>query len=409
MSYFEHKARGVISRRAAIALAAVAAVGLSAGAAFAQETFKMGGLTSVTGGGASVGVSSTEAWKLAAEDINANGGILGKQVELIIADSMTDPTHGVSEARRLIENEGIEAMVGPVTSQETIPVVAVTTEAGIMQITTAASSTLTPEVGPYHFSTSVTAANQMIPNVDYAIDVLGAKKLAIISDNGGMSKAGVSEIIEYMTQEKGLEPVAVQEFAFRTEDMTPQLFSLRSAGADAVLFLASLGDDARKLLENRLDIGWDAPVLGNQTMTNYAVGNAQIAGEEAFEGVYSTQFVGMTYCEGDPVGESPFAKFVTSARERVPNVDKLGGAASLTPFYIEPMILAAAINGAGTADGPAVAKWLEENSDKVEPIIGPISVSSTNHFMPAAEAIKVVKEPHHVREDGLTERADCGM
>ena len=91
------------------------------------------------------------------------------------------------------------------------------------------------------------------------------------------------------------------------------------------------------------------------------------------------------------------------------NVDQLGGPASLTPFYIEPMILAAAINGAGTAEGPAVAKWLEENSDKVEPIIGPISVSGTNHFMPAAEAIKVVKEPHHVREDGLTQRADCGM
>ena len=300
-------------------------------------------------------------------------------------------------------------MVGPVTSQETIPVVAVTTEAGIMQITTAASSTLTPEVGPYHFSTSVTAANQMIPNVDYAVDVLGAKHIAIISDNGGMSKAGVSEIIDYLKDKKGLEPAAIQEFAFRTEDMTPQLFSLRSAGADAVLFLASLGDDARKLLENRLDIGWDVPVLGNQTMTNYAVGNAKIAGEEAFEGVYSTQFVGMTYCDGDPVGESPFAKFVTSARERVANVDQLGGPASLTPFYIEPMILAAAINGAGTAEGPAVAKWLEENSDKVEPIIGPISVSGTNHFMPAAEAIKVVKEPHHVREDGLTQRADCGM
>lgn len=402
-------ARGVISRRSAIALATAAALGLGAGATFAQEVFKMGGLTSVTGGGASVGVSSTEAWKLAVEDINANGGILGKNVELIIADSMTDPTHGVSEARRLIENEGIGAMVGPVTSQETIPVVAVTTEAGIMQITTAASSTLTPEVGPYHFSTSVTAANQMIPNVDYAVDVLGAKHIAIISDNGGMSKAGVSEIIDYLKDKKGLEPAAIQEFAFRTEDMTPQLFSLRSAGADAVLFLASLGDDARKLLENRLDIGWDVPVLGNQTMTNYAVGNAKIAGDEAFEGVYSTQFVGMTYCDGDPVGESPFAKFVTSARERVANVDQLGGPASLTPFYIEPMILAAAINGAGTAEGPAVAKWLEENSDKVEPIIGPISVSGTNHFMPAAEAIKVVKEPHHVREDGLTQRADCGM
>ncbi len=399
--------RAVLSRGTAIALASAAAVALSAASGHAQETFKMGGITSITGGGASVGKSSTEAWKLAVDTINANGGILGKQVELVLADTQTDPTHGVSEARRLIENEGVEAMVGPVTSQETIPIVAVTTEANISEFTTAASSTLTPDVGPYHFSTSVTAANQMIPNIDFALDKLGAKKLAIISDNGGMSKAGVSDITKYLA-DRGIEPVAVQEFPFHTEDMTPQLFSLRSAGADAVLFLASLGDDARKLLENRLDIGWDVPVLGNQTMTNYAVGNAAVLGEEAFEGVYSTQFSGMTYCPGDPVGESPFAKFVAHATEAVPDVDKMGGAASLTPFYIEPMIAAAAINGAGSADGRKVAAWLEANSDKVEPIIGPISVSDTNHFMPAPSAIKVVKSPYKVREDGLVERADCG-
>jgi ABC-type branched-subunit amino acid transport system substrate-binding protein len=396
----------MVARHLSIGLASAAALALSGGGAFAQETFKLGGITSITGGGASVGRSSTEAWKLAVEDINAAGGILGRKVELVIADTMTDPTHGVSEARRLIENEKIEALVGPVTSQETIPIVAVTTEKKIVQATTAASSQLTPEVGPYHFSTSVTAANQMIPNIDFAIDKLGTTKFAIISDNGGMSKAGVSDLLVYLKEKKGLEPVAIQEFAFRTEDMTPQLLSLRGAGAEAVLFMASLGDDARKLLENREDLGWDVPVLANQTMTNYAVGNAAVLGEEAFEGVYSTQFVGMTYCD-EPVGVSPFAKFVERARAAVPEVDKLGGAASLTPFYIEPVILAAAINGAGTADGEAVAKWLEANSDKVEPIIGPISVSDTNHFMPAPTAIKVVAAPHKVREDGLIKRADC--
>jgi branched-chain amino acid transport system substrate-binding protein len=397
---------GMVARHLSIGLASAAALAISSGASFAQETFKLGGITSITGGGASVGRSSTEAWKLAVEDINAAGGILGRKVELVIADTMTDPTHGVSEARRLIENEKIEALVGPVTSQETIPIVAVTTEKRIVQATTAASSQLTPEVGPYHFSTSVTAANQMIPNIDFAVDKLGTTKFAIISDNGGMSKAGVTDLLVYLKDKKGLEPVAVQEFAFRTEDMTPQLLSLRSAGAEAILFMASLGDDARKLLENREDLGWDVPVLANQTMTNYAVGNAAVLGEEAFEGVYSTQFVGMTYCD-EPVGESPFAKFVQRARAAVPEVDKLGGAASLTPFYIEPVIMAAAINGAGTADGEAVAKWLEANSDKVEPIIGPISVSGTNHFMPAPDAIKVVAAPHKVREDGLIKRADC--
>ncbi|MGO4831723.1 ABC transporter substrate-binding protein, partial [Rhizobiaceae sp. 2RAB30] len=285
-----------LSRRSAIGVVCGAALALSAGTALAQETFKMGGIMSITGGGASIGRSASEAWKLAVEAINANGGILGKQVEFVLADTMTDPTHGVSEARRLIENEKIQALVGPATSQEAIPIVAVTKDGKVMQVSTAASSQLTPEVGPYHFSTSVTAANQMIPNIDYAIDKLGIKKVAILSDNGGMSKAGVADISVYLKEKKGIEPVAVQEFPFRTEDMTPQLLSLRSAGAEAILFVSSLGDDARKVLENKLDIGWDVPLLANQTMTNYAVGNVAVIGEEAFENVYSTQFVGMTYC-----------------------------------------------------------------------------------------------------------------
>lgn len=398
----------LLSRRTAIGIICGAAIALSAGTALAQETFKIGGIMSVTGGGASIGRSATEAWKLAVEAINANGGILGKQVEFVVADTMTDPTHGVSEARRLIENEKIQALVGPATSQEAIPIVAVTKGGKVMQVSTAASSQITPEVGPFHFSTSVTAANQMIPNIDYAVDTLGIKKIAILSDNGGMSKAGVADISAYLKEKKGIEPVAVQEFPFRTEDMTPQLLSLRSAGAEAVLFVSSLGDDARKALENKLDIGWDAPLLANQTMTNYAVGNVAVIGEEAFENVYSTQFVGMTYCPSDPVGSSSFAKFVATAREKVADLDKMGGASALTPYYIQPLIIAAAVNGAGSAEGDKVKAWLEGNSDKVELIIGPVSASGTNHFLPAPDAIKVVKNAYKVREDGLVERADCG-
>lgn len=397
-----------LSRRLALGIVSVAAVALSAGTALAQDTFKMGGIMSVTGGGASIGRSSTEAWKLAVEAINANGGILGKQVEFVLADTMTDPTHGVSEARRLVTNEKVQALVGPATSQEAIPIVGVTTEGKVMQVSTAASSQLTPEVGPYHFSTSVTAANQMIPNIDYVVDKLGLKKLAILSDNGGMSKAGVADIGVYLKEKKGIEPVAVQEFAFRTEDMTPQLLSLRSAGAEAILFVSSLGDDARKVLENKLDIGWDAPLLANQTMTNYAVGNVAVVGEEAFENVYSTQFIGMTYCPSDAVGSSPFAKFVATAKEKVKDLEKMGGASALTPYYIQPLIVAAAINGAGSAEGDKVKAWLEANADKVDLIIGPVAASDKNHFLPAPTAIKVVKNAYKVREDGLVERADCG-
>lgn len=394
------------TRRSLLAAASALTLALCGTAASAQDTVKMGGIMSLTGPGASIGVAAKEAWLMAVDEINEAGGILGKKVELVLGDSMTDPTHGVSEVRRLIDNEGILLLVGPATSQEAVPITAVTTEKRIPQLSTAASTQLTGEFAPFHFSDSVTGLNQMRPNIDYAIDVLGLTKLGLISDNGGMSKAAVSEIVDYM-KKRGNEPVIVQEFPFRTEDMTPQLLSMRKAGAEAILLINSIGDDARKLLENRADIGWEAPVLANQTMQNYAVGNVKLIGEDAFQDVYATQFIGMTYCPGDAEGSSTFAKFAERAGERVKDLERMGGAPSLNPYYIQPLILAAAANGAGSLDGAKIKEWLEANASRIEVQTGPLLASASNHFLPAPESIVVVKKPYAPRADGLTERAVC--
>ncbi|PVA05742.1 ABC transporter substrate-binding protein [Thalassorhabdomicrobium marinisediminis] len=384
-----------------------AVLALGAGSASAQdEPFQMGALVSITGGGAAIGTAASMGWELAVEQLNESGGILGRQVELTIADSETDPTHGVSEARRLVENVGIEGMVGPVTSQETIPVTTVLTEGNIAQITTAASPTLTPELAPYHFSNSPTGLNQMIANIKYAIEELGAENIALISDNGGMSQAAAAEIAAYL-EELGHPLVEVQEFAFRAEDMTPQIFSMRRSEADAVLLINSLVDDTRKFLQNREEIGWDVPVLGSLTLTNYAVGIARDLGEEVFEDVYSVQFSGMSYCEGDPVGESAFAKFAARANETYPDLASVGGPSGIAPYYVEPFILAQAIEGAGTTDGAEVAAWIEANAAEIDNMLGTFGASDENHFLPSADAMVVVRNPYQQREDGLVERILC--
>ncbi|PZQ46451.1 MAG: branched-chain amino acid ABC transporter substrate-binding protein [Rhodovulum sulfidophilum] len=381
-------------------------IAFAAGAAWAQDPLRIGGVVSVSGGGASIGRVTMLGWEMAVEEINADGGIAGRPVELVIADSQTDPTHAVGEARRLTENEGIAAMVGPVTSQEAIPVTGVTTAANIAQVSTAAASDLTPGAAPYHFSNTPTGLDQMIPAIRYAREELGLTKIALMSDNGGMSKAAVAEITAYMT-EQGDPPVATQEFSFRAEDMTPQLFSLRQSGAEAVLLINSIGDDSRKFFQNRDEIGWSVPVIGSLTTSNYAAGNAEVLGEEAFEDVYGVQFVGMTYCPGDPVGESDFARFASRAGERVPNLEQLGGAAALAPYYVEPYILKAAIEGAGSTEGAVVAGWIEANAAAMPNMLGEFTASKDSHFLLSDKAIVVVKAPHVHREDGLAERAVC--
>lgn len=374
-------------------------------AAFADDVMKIGGVVSFSGSGASLGAVYDAGWKLAISDINAAGGILGRQVELVFGDTQSDPTHAVAELRRLIDNEGIEALLGSVVSQETIPMTTTTTEANMVQVSASASTTLTPDAAPYHFSTSPTGLDQMKANVDYAIDNLGLSKLALISDNGGMSKAAVTEIIAYM-EERGAPPVIVQEFAYKAEDMTPQIFSMRKAGADGVLIINSIGDDSRKFLENRLDIGWMVPVLGNLTMGNFAVSNAEIAGAEAFEDVYSTQYVGLTFCPGEDVSDTPFARMRENAIATIPELARMGGAEALVSAYTMGEMLAKAINGAGTTDGDAVKAWIE-GAGEIETVAGPFMATATQHFFPVAETMRVIRNPHVRRDDGLKERAIC--
>lgn len=392
-----------IGLRAGGALA-VSILAMAAGMAAADD-LRIGAITSFSGSGQSLGPVYGAGWQLAIDAANEQGGALGRKVVLVNGDTASDPTHGVSELRRLIASEKIDAILGSIVSQETIPMVPLATESGLIQISASAATSLTPEYGPLHFSTSPTGLDQMKANVDFAVDKLGLTKLALISDNGGMSKAAVVEIEAYMT-ERGVKPVIVQEFPFKAEDMTPQLFSMRNAGTEAVLIVNSIGDDARKFLENRLDIDWMVPVLGSMTMSNYAVGNAMAIGEEAFENVYSSQFVGMTYCPGDELGVTAFAKMREKAIADVANLDRMGGAESLVSGYMMAELMVTGINGAGTTDGKAVAKWFE-NAGEIQTVAGPVQATSGKHFFPNASSVVVITKPYEKREDGLSLRADC--
>src|SRR5690606_17792100 len=111
----------------------------------AQERLKFGALTEITGGAAQLGANALAGYRLAIKEINESGGILGKQVDLVIGDNQTDPTHAVSEATRLVAQERIMALVGPSLSQLALAVMPITTKANILQISTAGSTLATPD------------------------------------------------------------------------------------------------------------------------------------------------------------------------------------------------------------------------------------------------------------------------
>jgi len=167
--------------RAAVAVAAIAAITASAQAP--RPPIKLGAMIPITGSGATVGESGQIAVELAVKNINAAGGIAGRQVQLVLADYQTEATVGVGEAKRLVFQEKIELLVGPTYSQVTLAVLPTLNEAKIPSINVSGSERLTPQVGPYAFSMLANAEAQSKVMVDHAVRVMKVQSAAIMSDS----------------------------------------------------------------------------------------------------------------------------------------------------------------------------------------------------------------------------------
>jgi ABC-type branched-subunit amino acid transport system substrate-binding protein len=377
-----------------------------AGSAAAQETLKVGALGSMSGGGATLGTTFQLALRFATKEINDRGGIGGRPVQLVFGDTHSDPTQAVGEAKRLVLNEKVSALLGPIVSQEVLPTLPVSAEGKIIHISSASSLALTPQAGPTHFSISSNAEAQAVAMVNFAANISKAKSVAILSDDGGQSKSAVATVTKRLDELK-IKLAAAQEYRFRADDMTPQLLALRRANPDVVLFIASIPEDTRRFVETLRDIRWNPPVISTAAVATFAPGIAKAIGPEAFFNVRSMNYLGLTFCPKDRVGESAYADyqkrlmaFDADTAKRVPMV-------TAAYFHDAMTVLKAAIEGAKSTDGPTVAGWLEKNGASVKLMMGPASPGAASHFIYGTDSLVMVEQPHVTREDGLQMRSGC--
>ncbi len=385
---------------------AVAFSSLSTAPAFAQsgDRVRLGALLSVTGNPAN-GVTALAGYKMAVEEINKSGGILGKQVDLFVGDDANDPTQAVTSVKRLISTNNIQLLVGPMVSQATLAVAPVLTEAKIANVSVSGSSAITPKVAPYHFSlfTSIEAVAEAM--ADFAVKDLKAKSVGIITDSGSQGKAAQDEF-QRLFAARGIKVTGVQQHEPRTTDMTAQVLSLRRGNPDVLMQVSSTGDDTGSILKNLSEVGWDVKLVSNSAALNVPM-VARTGGSEAFKnGLTSGQLLkAYTYCQGDPVGQTDFGKFVTKLKAAEPkNFEQLNQQV-VSMAYDGVYILKTAVEATNSFDGAVLAAWIEKNANGVRGRInGPLSASPNNHFLVGPEAIVLVNRPDVKREDGLVLR-----
>src|SRR5437667_8858647 len=181
-----------LTRRQALASAAAAIVSTVAKPAIAaKEPIMIGYLPALTGPSSSTGVGINRGIQLAVQEINAAGGIDGRQLELITRDTQSDPTKAVNGAAELTHQK-VSVVFGPVNSGESLAVVPLLARANTPQVHPCRVDTLTdPKKYPMCFRNAPT--NQQIGHAAnrYVVEVLKRKKVAVISDTTGYGNASV--------------------------------------------------------------------------------------------------------------------------------------------------------------------------------------------------------------------------
>lgn len=384
------------------------ASGVTAHRAGAEEApLKIGEFLDFTGGGASAAEAARLGIGMAVEEINKAGGVAGRKLTVVTGDTQTDPTIGVGEAKRLIQEEKVGVLFGPVISQVLMAALPVINQAKIAEMGSTGSEQITPRAGPYYFSLLINAASQAKAMVTQAQDTLHAKSGAIISDSGAQSQSFVQSMKQEM-QARGMKLTGVQQYQYRSTDMTPQLLTLKRGSPDVLFLFASSGEDAGNILKSLDDVGWEVKVTGNYTIATFAPAALKIAGADSFHDhdVTGIAYKAFTYCDPQDLPK-PFASFVQRAQAYRPEEAKRLSLPFAATLYdgVQLMMQAVAAN-AGSTDGAVLAKWIEANAKNYRGIISDFSASPSSHFLVGPGALAAVY-PDRVRDGGMQQRYGC--
>lgn len=265
----------------------IASVALAAmvGGALAQETIKIGALYNVTGGMSSLDGPSLYGAQLAAKQINADGGLLGKQVELIAPDGKTDQQETAKAAQRVL-SEGVVAGIGQSDTTFVMAGAPLFQEKGVPFVTSGATHPKLPEwVGDYMFMAPFGDDDQSYAIADYAYDKLGARKVVVWTDNSMDFTKALSAFFTERFTEKGGEVVGTDSFMMGDTDFSAQIARLASIDPkpDAV-FVSAIPSEAGISVKQIREQGITMPIVSGDGFDTELV--TTVPGPELANDVY---------------------------------------------------------------------------------------------------------------------------
>jgi branched-chain amino acid transport system substrate-binding protein len=306
-------------------------------------TVKFANVGELSGLGATTGTYWKAGVELAAKEINAKGGILGKKIVVQAYDTQTNPGVAKAMIAKAAEDEPYMIM-GPGFSGSVVVAMAESRRAGIPNFTSAEASSITQQGNPYIFRTSFAQANSMPRVARYIADGLKAKSVAVIWMNNDFGKGGRDAILKEL-QARNVKMAADISTDPGQVDYSSAVLKAKSSGAD-VLFPYLTEEESARLLRELRKQNYDKPIVGETTILEQKV--IELAGAAA-NGVRA--HVGLTTENNNPLMRA-FAERFEKEYKYKPNHNATKG-------YIAMYTIKAATEKVGKFDRKAFAQTMK--------------------------------------------------
>jgi len=306
------------------------------------QTIKIGWAGPLTGDQAFFGKTWLNGLQMAIDEVNAKGGLFGRQLEIVALDDQADPKQATVVAQRLCDDSQVVAVVGHFNSGATLPAEPVYNKCRLLQVTNSSNPRITALGFDTIFRSIANDSMQGAAPGVYAVDKLGAKRVAILHDKQAFGQ-GVAAVFENTVKGKGATVTSVNGITHGDVDFTAVLTKIRAENPDVVYF-GGTAQDGGLILRQMRQMGLKATFIGPDGLFEPAF--VEVATRPAAEGA-------LVSFQAPPLDSTPELRQWSSTYKAKFKEDP----GPYSPYgYDEGRVVIDAIQRAGKPDRDAIVK-----------------------------------------------------
>jgi branched-chain amino acid transport system substrate-binding protein len=328
----------------------------------------------MTGDTATFGRSADQGIRMAVEDVNAAGGVLGKKLEVVTEDDRSVTEEARSAAQKLIQRDQIKALLGEIASSRSLAAAPEAQRAKVPMISPGSTNPKVTEVGDYIFRACFIDPFQGAVMARFAADELHAKRFAILFDFKQDYSVGLAQVFRETVKKNGGEIVADERYTSGDIEFRAQLTTIRAANPD-VIFVPGYYTELGLIARQARELGINVPLLGGDGWDSEKT--LEIGGDAVEGYFFSTHYA----ADSDNPRVQEFVKGFTAKYGATPDAMAALG-------YDSAGILAASLKRAGSTDGVKLRDAIAATSG-FDGVTGKISIDANRNARKDAVVLKI--------------------